>query len=118
VVVNDPGRHRIKIYTYSGGLVSVWKSNPTTAIGGFSGCCNPSHIALCPDGNIVTSEKAIPRIKLYSPAGDFIGVVAPPESFVSGQSPCDVAAGGNGRIYAMDPATGNIRVFVEKKKVP
>ncbi|HCE42242.1 MAG TPA: hypothetical protein DET40_01675 [Lentisphaeria bacterium] len=117
VFVTDPGRHRVKLYSYSGGLVSTWKSNPTPAIEGFSGCCNPTYIALRPDGSIVTSEKAIPRIKLYSSTGEFIGVVAPPESFSDSQSPCDVAVDRNGGVYVMDSAKGNIRIFVEKQKV-
>jgi sugar lactone lactonase YvrE len=114
ITVVDPGRHRIKLYSQAGELISAWKSNPATGIGGFSGCCNPSHIALCPDGRIATSEKGIPRIKLYSPAGDFIGVVAGPESFKAGQLPCDIAVDKKGRVCALDPATGRIRIFVEK----
>ncbi len=112
--VTDPGRHRLKLYSFSGGLVSTWPSNPSADVKGFSGCCNPARIALYPQGRIVTSEKAIPRIKLYSAAGDFVAVVAGPESFVQGQAPCDVAADSDGRIYALDPATGNIRIFIEK----
>jgi hypothetical protein len=116
LAVVDPGRHRIKLYSQSGELISAWKSNPTIKIDGFSGCCNPAHIAIRPDGNIVTSEKGIPRIKVYSPVGDFIGVVAAPELFKAGQHPCDVTVDKKGRIYAIDPATGNIRIFMEKAK--
>ncbi|MFA6294007.1 MAG: hypothetical protein WC637_19620 [Victivallales bacterium] len=112
--VVDPGRHRLKFYSQSGELISAWKSNPSAGIEGFSGCCNPAHIALCPDWRIVTSEKAIPRIKLYSPSGDFIGVVAGPESFKAEQPPCDIAVDRKGMVYAMDPGTGNIRMFKEK----
>ncbi len=114
LAVIDPGRHRLKFYSQSGELISVWKSNPSAGIEGFSGCCNPVHIALCPDWRIVTSEKSIPRIKLYSPSGDFIGVVAGPESFKAGQPPCDIAVDNKGIIYAIDPGTGNIRIFKEK----
>lgn len=114
LAVVDPGRHRIKFYSQSGELISAWKSNPSTNIEGFSGCCNPAHIALCPDWRIVTSEKAIPRIKLYSPSGDFIAVVAGSESFKAEQAPCDIAVDKQGIVYAMDPGTGNIRIFREK----
>jgi hypothetical protein len=115
LAVIDPGRHRIKFYSQSGDLISAWKSNPSANIEGFSGCCNPAHIALCPDRRIVTSEKAIPRIKLYSPSGDFIGVVAGPESFKAEQAPCDIAVDRKGIVYAIDPGTGNIRIFREKE---
>lgn len=115
VAVIDPGRHRIKFYSQSGELISAWKSNPSAGVKGFSGCCNPSNIALCPDWRIVTSEKGIPRIKLYSPSGDFIGVVAGPESFKAEQPPCDIAVDGKGIIYAIDPGTGSIRIFKEKE---
>ncbi|HBC86017.1 MAG TPA: hypothetical protein DCZ94_03595 [Lentisphaeria bacterium] len=114
LMVVDPGRHRLKLYSYSGGLVSTWKSNPDIDMKGFSGCCNPSHIAICPPGKVVTSEKSIPRIKLYSATGDFVGVVAPPESFKPGQMPCDISVDKKGIVYAIDPATGNIRIFKEK----
>ena len=53
---------------------------------------------------------------MYSPSGDFIGVVAGPESFKAGQLPCDIAVDRKGGVYAIDPATGNIRIFVEKSK--
>lgn len=115
LAVVDPGRHRLKFYSQSGELISAWKSNPSASIEGFSGCCNPAHIALCPDWRIVTSEKAIPRIKVYSPSGDFIGVVAGPESFKAEQPPCDIAVDKQGIIYAIDPGTGSIRIFKEKE---
>ena len=60
----NPGRHKIEAYTFDGELETSW-GTPATTIGGFSGCCNPTHIAMLPDGSFVTSEKGLARVKVY-----------------------------------------------------
>jgi len=40
------------------------------------------------DGSIVTSEKGLSRVKVYSRRGAFIGVVAPPTAFTAGSRTC------------------------------
>ena len=111
VRVVDPGRHRVKLYAPGGAFLSAWKSNPSISIRGFSGCCNPARIALLPDGSVVTSEKGLPRVKVYSPDGEFVGVVAGPESFGPGQKAPDIAVDGKERIVVLDRATATVRVF-------
>ena len=114
VRVVDPGRHRVKLYAPEGALLSVWKSNPSISIRGFSGCCNPAHIALLPDGSVVTSEKGIPRVKVYSADGEFVGVVAGPESFGAGARKApDIAVDEKGRIVVLDRGAATVRVFVK-----
>ena len=78
--VNNTGRHRVEAYTTSGDLEFFW-GKPSAAIDGFCGCCNPIGLALLPDGRYVTCEKGLPRVKVYSPRGDFEWVVAGAESF-------------------------------------
>lgn len=111
VRVVDPGRHRVKLYAPEGVFLSAWKSNPSISIGGFSGCCNPARIALLPDGSVVTSEKGLPRVKLYSSDGEFMGVVAGPESFEAGTKAPDIAVDGTGRVVVLDRASATVRVF-------
>jgi len=53
--VVNPGRQSLENYTPNGDLRSFWGS-ASMRLEGFSGCCNPSHIALLPDGSFVTSE--------------------------------------------------------------
>ena len=68
--VVNPGKRRIESYSRPGELQSMW-GQAGAALADFFGCCNPAHLALLPDGRFVTSEKGIPRIKIYSEAGEF-----------------------------------------------
>ena len=78
--VVNPGVRRIELYTPDGDLEIFWgKAGLDEA--GFCGCCNPAHIALFSDGRVVTAEKGIPRVKIYSAHGELLGWVASPEHF-------------------------------------
>jgi hypothetical protein len=63
----------------------------------------------------VTSEKGIPRVKVYRADGTFECVVAGAESFKNDEVGLDVAAARDGRIYVLDPADKTVRVFVRKE---
>ncbi|MDA3954512.1 MAG: hypothetical protein PF485_12770 [Bacteroidales bacterium] len=108
--VVNPGRHSFENYDFSGNLVSSW-DRTSMQLEGFSGCCNPTHIALLSDGSFVTSEKGLERIKIHSPNGDFKTVVAGPKSFVEGTKGLDIAVDSKDRIYVLDPVKELIRVF-------
>jgi len=121
--VANPGQHRIEAYTFDGDLEFAW-GNPSMAIDGFCGCCNPANFDMLPDGRFVTCEKGLPRIKVYSPEGDFESVVAGPEAFsknakscsLNGLSNCrtggmDVAVDSKGRVIVMDPVERVVRIF-------
>jgi len=124
--VVNPGAHRIDAYTLDGQLELSW-GRASEQIDGFCGCCNPSHIAVLPDGRIVTSEKGIPRVKVYSATGEFEGVVAGPETLSPNPSapvetrdelrlhPADVATDSHGRIFVLDAAARCVHVFVENQ---
>jgi hypothetical protein len=122
--VNNPGRHRVEAYTFDGDLEGAW-GKPTAAIEGFCGCCNPIGLAALADGRIVTCEKGIPRVKIYSAAGEFESVVAGSESFPENAHACtdlndcihggiDAAVDSGGRIYILDIITSNVRVMQRK----
>ena len=121
--VANTGRHRVELYTTQGDLELSW-GRPGMALENFSGCCNPIDLALLPDGRTVTFEKGIPRIKVYSPTGEFECVVAGPESFTENAKVCgpnDCTLGGmagvtdlQGRVLAVDFVTGTVRVFEPK----
>jgi hypothetical protein len=122
--VANPGKLRISTYTYNGDLGTSW-GRASSALDGFFGCCNPVHFAVLPDGRFVTSEKGIPRIKIYGPQGDFQCVVAGPEQLASrnrqvtgfqaeqSQRVFDVAVDRQGRILVLDPPSRTVRIFVE-----
>ena len=109
----NPGRLRVERYSQDGKKEATW-GKASMKIEGFCGCCNPSHLAMTPDGSFITSEKGIPRIKVYHADGSLDGVVAGAELFVEGQV-LDIAVDAKGRIFALDTHTKSIRVFTRKK---
>jgi hypothetical protein len=113
-VVNT-GLHQLEKFTKEGKLLTSW-GKASMEITGFCGCCNPSNIALLPGGAFVTSEKAIERIKIYDPQGNFVCLVALPSSFEEGTKGLDLAVGVHGEILVLDPVKNLIRKFTEKKK--
>jgi hypothetical protein len=115
VWVANTGRHTLEKYTPEGDLLTSWgEASMTTE--GFTGCCNPSHVALLPDGSFVTSEKGIERVKIYSPSGVFMALVAGPESFDEGTRGLDLATAPGGKIIVLDPARHRVRIFVPQER--
>jgi hypothetical protein len=115
--VTNTGRHTVEAYTFEGELEYSW-GEASNGIRGFCGCCNPVHLAQLPDGRFVTSEKGLPRIKLYSNRGEFLGVIAGAEQFGPYlENPqakplgLDIAVGADSRIYVADSLAGIIRVY-------
>ena len=129
--VANPGRHRVEAYTFDGDFELAW-GQASMQIEGFCGCCNPINFALRPDGKVVTSEKGLPRIKIHAADGSFVGMVAGPELFAENEQGCcgsgevsappddgvtcqsggiDVAVDSRGRVLAMDPIAGLVRIF-------
>jgi len=125
--VVNPGRLRIEAYTLEGDI-EFWWGQPSAALEGFCGCCNPVNIAVLPDGGFVTCEKGLVRVKIYNSGGSFVGVVAGPEQFGAGgkSSICmlpeecqtggfDVAVDREGRIFVLDTVDNIVKVFSRVK---
>lgn len=110
----NSGRLALENYNFDGKLRSSWEGT-TTGIEGFCGCCNPSHMAILSDGSFVTSEKGIPRVKVYDQTGQFKTVVAGPEKFVDSTVGLDLAVDADDRIYVLDPKKKAVRVFTKKE---
>ena len=111
--VINPGARELRRYAADGSVAVSWQK-PGRAIDRFSGCCNPIDVAVRPDGNLVTSEKNIVRVKVLDPDGELVGVVAGPRAFDQGISKLDIAVDSQGRVLALDPVRKVVRVFVEK----
>jgi len=108
--VVNPGMHALQHYSDNGNLENFWDKSSIN-IEGFSGCCNPAHFTFLPDGNFITSEKGMVRIKEYNAKGELLSVVAPPGKFRDeGQAP-EVAADENGHVIALDFDKKLIRFF-------
>jgi hypothetical protein len=66
----NSGRHLIERYTIYGQYVDAWGKSGSDP-GRFIGCCNPNFISFTPDGDLITSEKGVPRVSLYTRNGEF-----------------------------------------------
>ena len=116
----NTGRLHIENYSTSGYMQLQWGKSSTNDEG-FSGCCNPAHMAILPNGCFVTYEKGIDKIKLFDPTGTFVCLVAGAGSFRGDADFMlgnlnlvkDIAAGPDGRVYVLD-AYNNINIFIEK----
>jgi hypothetical protein len=123
--VANPGLHQIEAFTFDGHLEVSWGKRGM-GIDAFCGCCNPSNFAILGDGRIVTAEKGIPRVKVYSSAGEFECVVvgssnlAPNPAMLTegcGENtlhPVDLAVDSRDRILVLDPLIGCVRIYVRK----
>ena len=111
--VVKPEAHRIETYSADGVLQSQWGHDTSEGIKGFFGCCNPSDIAILPDGRVVTGEKGkgVPRVKLYDANGKFECVVAGPDTFDDPAALLDLAVDSQGRVLVIDPADKTVRVY-------
>jgi len=114
VYIVNPRLLRVEGYdARRGDRETVWgKGSP--AVADFFGCCNPAHLAVLPDGDFVTAEKGIPRVKIYSHQGQFKTVVVGPPQLT--ETPAGVAGDRRGRVLVLDAKAAKVRVFENEKK--
>lgn len=112
-LVVNPGRHSVQEHSLpDGALVGAWGDYSPDA-DGFSGCCNPTDIALLPDGRVVTSEKGTPRVKVHSAEGELDSIVASAAQFDEKAEGIDLAVDDAGHVLALDPIDGDVIVYEE-----
>jgi hypothetical protein len=114
VVVTNPGRCAVETYDTGGGLKASW-GRASNDLDGFCGCCNPTDLAILPDGKIVTSEKGLPRVKVYLPDGTLESLIAQPPDIAQAAAGIDLAVGADGRVWVLDPAARVVKVFARKE---
>jgi hypothetical protein len=110
IVVAHPQKHRVERYRLDGKLVDKFGRFGMEDPGDFGGCCNPTHITVTAKGWIAVSEKAPPRIKIYSGDGRYLARSAD-GVFDPNTKNIDLAVDGRGRLYATDPHRGAIEQF-------
>jgi len=127
--VVNPGGHTIEAYTPDGDMELAW-GKPGLAIDAFCGCCNPVNMAILPDGNLVTAEKGVPRVKEYTSTGQFVSVVAAPDALLPTATAAvetrpghkllvvDLATDSGGRILVLDPTARKLRIFEKIEVTP
>ena len=117
----NPGRLRLENYTIAGHYEAGW-GIAASENSGFAGCCNPAHFAILPDGNFVTYEKGVDKIKVFDPTGRFLCFIAGAGTFkgntdlqLNGNLVKDLAAGSDGFVYVLD-AYSQINIFRKKDR--
>jgi len=108
--VPNPGRHRIERYTPDGRLQGHIGRFSGTDPAGFSGCCNPTNLALWGQGNLVVTEKAPPRVKVFDTGGNLRSAFGT-EAFDPNGKNMDVAVSARGAIYVVDTVRLQVCVF-------
>ncbi|MEW6250480.1 MAG: hypothetical protein AB1716_07520, partial [Planctomycetota bacterium] len=106
----NPGQHRVQRFDGTGKLLGHWGRFDGRDAEGFPGCCNPTNIALLPGGDIVVTEKAGPRVKVYSREGKLRAHFGA-EDFDPNCRNMDVATDAGGRIYVVDTERLHIVVY-------
>jgi hypothetical protein len=116
IYVTNPGMTRVERYSLDGKLLGFWGEGGAQPQQ-FSGCCNPTSVALLGDGHIVTAEKITPRVKVYDAQGKMLAFIGP-EFFAKEASGLAPAVDSAGRLFVMDPGDGKVRVFQRTKERP
>lgn len=112
LVIANTGKRNIEFRNIEGELFRAF-GEEGDEFDEFCGCCNPAHFAFAPDGNIVTAEKGLNRIKIIKPDGALIEPVAQPAHFTA-YIPVDIAVSSDGLIYAANPKDSKIYIYKRK----
>ena len=86
---SNSGRHRIEKYSFDGDYLGSF-GKAGDAEGMFCGCCNPVHLTHTASGEIITSEKGIPRISCYGKNGEFRCMLLDSKALGGGNTACEV----------------------------
>ena len=79
-------------------------------LAGFSGCCNPTNVAVVGTDRIYVTEKANPRAKVYDRDGNLLAIIAD-DGFDLTCKNMDIAVDSRGCVHVADTTRLTIRVF-------
>ncbi len=99
----NPGKHRVERYSPEGRLLGHMGRFTGPDPAGFSGCCNPTNVAVAGPGLLCVTEKAGPRAKIYDYAGRLLAMIESPD-FDPRAKNMDVVADARGHLFITDPA--------------
>ena len=110
VFAANPGKHRVERYSAAGELLGrigrFSGPDPT----GFSGCCNPTNVAVVKDRGIFVTEKAGPRAKFYDFSGKLLATIDG-DFFDPMCKNMDIAVDGRGRVSVVDTVKLQVLIF-------
>jgi len=110
VRATDTGRHRVAAWALDGTPLGFFGAFSQRDPVGFVGCCNPVNVAVTPDGEVVTAEKMIARVKVYEPDGTLVALIGP-EHFDQRATHLHLDVDSAGRILVGDPIRREVKVF-------
>ncbi|MFV0555116.1 MAG: hypothetical protein ACK5LR_10505 [Mangrovibacterium sp.] len=93
--VANSGRHQIEVFTLEGKFVRTF-GKPED----FVGCCNPSYISIRNDGQLLSSEKGIPSIKLFDNNGEMKEILLNSTALGGGNKAKEVKALGESLVLS------------------
>lgn len=85
VYCSNPGKHMVEVYTAEGEYVKSF-GKPGRGEGQFCGCCNPARLSITDTGEVLTSEKGMPRICCYGKDGKYHGLLLDAEALGGGHA--------------------------------
>lgn len=106
----NPGKHRVERYTAGDKLLGHIGRFDGLDPAGFPGCCNPTNLALGPQGWVYVTEKAPPRAKVMDAGGNLLAVIAT-TVFDPGCKNMDIAVDSRGRVFVTDTVRREVLVF-------
>lgn len=107
---SNAAKHRVERYSLEGELLGHFGRFGTRRPQDFPGCCNPTNLTLTPQGQIVVTEKAGPRVKVFDRDGTMRALIGP-QYFDPNCKNNDVAVDADGLIYVADTVRLWICVF-------
>ncbi|MBP7935797.1 MAG: NHL repeat-containing protein [Phycisphaerae bacterium] len=112
-----PGKHRVERYARDGLLLGHFGRFGMAKPEDFPGCCNPTNLALSPQGDVIVTEKAPPRMKVYNGRGELQAWVGP-EGFDPNGKNNDVVVDSSRRIYVADTPRLRVVMFEPEGAAP
>ncbi len=110
ILATDTGRHRVTEWILDGTPIGSFGKFGMQDPSDFVGCCNPVNLAVTPEGNIVTAEKMISRVKVFNTDGIMIAYIGP-ENFDPNCTNIHLEVDSAGRIITADPVRRVIKIF-------
>jgi hypothetical protein len=104
---SNSGRRRVEKYTLDGKYAGSF-GEAGSAPGRFAGCCNPVHLSCTPGGDVLTSEKGVPRISCYGGDGAFRTILLDRKRLGGGYTAYDVKVWNDRLVVA---GKNNVSVF-------